>query len=86
MSRTIRARFRVEVGLCFLSLVLLVVTLIWRDWIEVVFRVDPDAGSGSLEWFVAVGCGAAALILAVVSSREWRQSTRLEGASGPSRA
>jgi hypothetical protein len=86
MSRTIRARFLVEAALGSLALVVLVVTLIWRDWIEALFRIDPDAGSGSVERFVALGCGASALILAAVSSREWRRSTRLERAPGPSRA
>jgi hypothetical protein len=39
----------------------LLLTLLWRDWIELVFRVDPDAGSGALEWaFAAVALGVAA--------------------------
>jgi hypothetical protein len=31
---------------------LLVLTLLWRDWIEVIFRFDPDQRSGSLEWTI----------------------------------
>jgi hypothetical protein len=39
----------------------LLLTLLWRDWIELVFRVDPDAGNGALEWaFAAVALGVAA--------------------------
>jgi hypothetical protein len=33
-----------------------VVTLFWHDWIEAVFRVDPDQGKGSAEWLVVAGC------------------------------
>lgn len=43
-------RFKVELGLAGLSSQLLVLTLAWRDWIEIVFRIDPDHGNGSLEW------------------------------------
>ena len=43
---------------------LCVVTLIWRDWIELVFHVDPDRGSGALEWSIVAGL----LALCVVSA------------------
>jgi hypothetical protein len=53
---------------------LLVVTAVWHDWIEVVFGVDPDGGSGLLEWAItaaatlaAVGSGASALV-------DWRRA------------
>lgn len=42
-----------EVVLAALSGVLAAVTFVWPDWIELVFRVDPDGGSGWLEWAVA---------------------------------
>jgi hypothetical protein len=29
-----------------------VLTFVWRDWIEAVFRVDPDRHSGALEWAI----------------------------------
>jgi hypothetical protein len=52
MSAASRARFWIEAALAALSGVLCVLTLVWRDWIEAVFRVDPDRQSGALEWLV----------------------------------
>lgn len=43
----------VEVVLAGLSGVLAAVTFVWPDWIELVFRVNPDGGNGWLEWAVA---------------------------------
>jgi hypothetical protein len=47
-------RCRIEVGLAVLAGVFCVVTLISHDWIETVFGVDPDHGSGWLEWLIVV--------------------------------
>ena len=76
MSRVLRTRFRVEVGIFVAAITLLTATLVWPEWIEIVFHVDPDAGSGSLEWLIVVGCAAASLLLAILSSTEWRRSPR----------
>jgi hypothetical protein len=86
MSRELRARFRIEVAMLVSALTLLVATVIWRDWIETVFGVDPDAGNGSLERFIVAACGATALLLLILSSREWRRSPRVEGSIGITQA
>jgi hypothetical protein len=71
MSHT-KLRFRIEVALAALSALLLVVTLIWRDWLEIVFGVDPDRGSGEVEWAI-VGLGAlGALIFAALARADWK--------------
>jgi hypothetical protein len=57
-----RRRFRTEIALGGGSLVLLALTVLWPDWIELAFGVDPDGGSGALEWaLVALAVCAAAL-------------------------
>lgn len=50
-----------------------VVTVVWRDWIEIVFNVDPDNHSGSLEWLIVVACSAIALMCGIAARLQWRR-------------
>jgi len=72
MIRAQRARFWVEAGLAVTSGFLAVLTVIWRDWIEEVFHVEPDGGSGSLEWLIVAALVVATCTLAAVARAEWR--------------
>jgi len=58
---------------------------LWRDWIEIVFKVDPDHGNGSLEWVIVAGALVFALVFSISAGREWRRAVLLprtgEGAS-----
>jgi hypothetical protein len=54
------------------SLALALVTLLWKDWIEIIFGIDPDKGSGSFEWFVVAALLALAFICGVAAVAEWR--------------
>jgi hypothetical protein len=47
-------RFWTEIALGAACLVALALTAAWPDWIETVFGVDPDGGSGALEWALLV--------------------------------
>jgi hypothetical protein len=52
-------------------------TIVWHDWIESVFGVDPDHGNGSAEWvavvvLLVIGAGTGAL-----ARREWRRAHAL---------
>jgi hypothetical protein len=74
MQRTPRRRFWFEGAAAALATVLLVVTVISREWIEIVFRVDPDGGSGALEWTIVASLGVIAATGALVARAEWRRS------------
>jgi len=38
-------------------------TLAWPNWIEIIFRVDPDGGNGALEWgFVGASAFASLMV------------------------
>jgi hypothetical protein len=71
-SRSPRRRFWLELALAILSSALLVLTLVWRDWIEKLTGLDPDSGSGSVEWATVAALLALAVCLITVSTREWR--------------
>jgi hypothetical protein len=77
--RDLRRRFWVVSSLAVAAVVLAALTLAWRDWIEIVFGVDPDSGSGALEWTVAGTLAAAATLLSMVAIREWRREAPAAG-------
>jgi hypothetical protein len=69
----VRARFWWEVGLGVTTAAFAVITLISREWIEVVFRVDPDRGSGLLEWAIVVALAVATVAFGLLARLEWRR-------------
>jgi hypothetical protein len=71
MDRGLRRRFWLEGALAVLSGVLLVLTLVTREWIELIFGVDPDHGSGALEAAVVGALLATTAVLFVVARREY---------------
>jgi hypothetical protein len=66
--RVVRRRFWLETGLAVLTGLLLVLTLLTPQWIELLFDVDPDGGSGALEWAIV---GALAVLTAGLSLTAW---------------
>jgi hypothetical protein len=68
-----RPRFWLELLVVVASLTLWVATLIWPDWIELIFKVDPDEGSGSLERALTILLPAVGFAVAFVTAREWRR-------------
>lgn len=71
--RTLRLRFWLETVLGSACLILAIVTLVSREWIELLFGVDPDRGSGALEWGVVGVLAVGAALAGGLARREWRR-------------
>ena len=64
------------VGAC-VAAAFFVVTLLDREWIEHWFGVEPDAGSGSVEWLIVIAAAVCALGLAMLARRSWLRARQL---------
>ncbi|HLW00878.1 MAG TPA: hypothetical protein VKT82_19620 [Ktedonobacterales bacterium] len=73
MKNSLRLRFWLESGLGAVTGILFVVTLLWRDWIEIIFHVDPDKGNGLLEWSIVGSLLTVTITLFFLARYEWRR-------------
>jgi len=48
--------------------------LVWKDWIEVVFGVDPDAGNGSFEAVLTLASVVAFVASTAAAGWDYRRS------------
>jgi hypothetical protein len=69
----VRTRFWLEAILAALSTGLFILTLLSRNWIEIVFGVDPDNSSGSLEWLIVAALLVASIVFVAMARAEWRR-------------
>ena len=68
--RKVRARFWMECALAVLSAGLAVSTMVWNNWIELLFEVEPDGGDGSFEWGIVVVFAVVAVLFAIIARIE----------------
>jgi hypothetical protein len=73
MIHKLGVRFWVKSALAALTGVLGLVTVVWQDWIEAVFGVDPDGGDGSVEWAIVVLLFAATVAFTLMARADWRR-------------
>ena len=69
----LRRRLRIEVALAVVSAMLCVLTLVFPQWIEELTGLEPDAGSGALEWAVTAVFLVAAVASAMLARRDYRR-------------
>ena len=74
MSRKLPARFWFEAITGAIGLVLFVLTLFTREWIEELTGWDPDGGSGSLEIALALALLAISAISMLAARRDYRRA------------
>ena len=70
----LRRRFWLEFAFAAASAAALLLALLFPDWIEIVFGVNPDGGTGSLEWLVFGSIAASGIACSVLARREWLRS------------
>ena len=63
MRRRVRIRYRIECLLALLSATALLLSLIAPTWLELAFRIQPDAGTGATEWTLTGGLLISTLVL-----------------------
>jgi apolipoprotein N-acyltransferase len=74
MRVRLRIVFYLEAIAALIGVALLALTLVWRNWIEVAFGVDPDHNSGVAELAVIAVCVAIALACSLSAGWEWRRA------------
>lgn len=74
MPSGLRHRFWLESISGSATGIAVIITLLWHDWIEAVFRMHPDSGNGSAEWLAVLVLLLVTAALAVGARREWRRA------------
>jgi len=72
MRPKVTKRFWIEALFAGASAFLAALTIVWRDWIEAAFGVDPDGGTAALEWAIVTALVLAALVAALIARADLR--------------
>jgi hypothetical protein len=68
-----RIPFWIEVALAVITAGLAILTLMTHEWIELSFGVDPDAGSGALEWGIVIALAVATVAFSLMARGELKR-------------
>lgn len=74
MRKALRGRFWLETGMAIVTAILFLITLVWHNWSEVIFNIDPDQGSGAFEWLIVGILLVLTITLCVLARYEWRRA------------
>jgi hypothetical protein len=73
----VRALFWIECVLASISGALLLLTVLWHDWLEAL-GLNLDGGNGSAEWLIVGLLAGCSLALALAARVEWRKSSEVD--------
>ncbi len=74
MRRNLPRRFWFEVTTAVVGVFLFVLTLITREWFELLTGIDPDGGNGSLELVIAGALLAISALSMVLARRDYARA------------
>ncbi len=71
--------FWLQAALTLASGSLLMLTVLWKDWIEALFGVDPDQYSGWVEWLIVAILLVLTATFGLLAHSEWRRRAATAG-------
>jgi hypothetical protein len=74
MIHPVRRRFWIEVSLAATCLAAFTMTMLVPTWIEEVFGVEPDGGSGALEVAILAALLSSTVVTCWMARSEWQRA------------
>jgi len=78
-AKTLARRARLHLVFAIISLGLTVLAAVLPVWIEEVTSLEPDGGSGALEWLLAAVFGVVSIVFGVLTYRTRRKLAAVTG-------
>jgi hypothetical protein len=70
---------RLEAGIALVAGALGILTVFWRDWIEMLTGWDPDHHDGRAEWLIVAALMVVAAVAGAMAHRHWARLTASAG-------